>query len=94
MEFRWECFEITVLFLGAKPHALESQISVGQVQLLAVLLAEQTFYKALDDLCSSLALEKQGSILKRQTMQLPPEMEFAGKKSSHSLRKGWEVRLM
>lgn len=31
--------------LGAKPHVLESHISVAQVQLFAILLAGHTFYK-------------------------------------------------
>lgn len=57
MEFRCECFEMTVRLLGAKPHTSESQI-VARGQLPAVLLAGRALDKELSDFCSSLTSEK------------------------------------
>lgn len=80
--------------LGAKPYVSESQIFVAQVQLLAVLFAGHTLHKELSDFCSSLASEKQGRMLKRQTLRLPPEVEFAEEESSPSLREAGTLGLV
>lgn len=59
----------------------------AQVQLL-VLLAGHAVDKEVGDFRSSLASERWGSLLKRQTLKLPPEMAFAEEKSLFTISRG------
>lgn len=65
----------------------ESQVFAAQVQL-PVPLAGCAVHKEVGDFHGSVAAERWGSLLKRETLQSPPETAFAGELSLSPISQG------